>query len=213
MSFTTPDKAKTYLRAHLQGARMFKALEAMDICLEYHNGMRRDGVTPEWFHQFSIVLYLTTLEPWFSQVVPGAAAEDIYCIAFLHDVVEDYKYPLETIRTKFGSNIANAVELISKENTGTGFKKTNEDYYAAMGNNPYAAIVKGADRMHNFQSMPGVFTPEKQDRYISEAKNLILPMLKAARKKYPSWRPAFENIKHALSMQMTLISNTLEGRK
>lgn len=205
MSFTEPNKAKTYLRSYLQGRRMFKALEAMEICLHYHNGTRKDGVTPEWFHQISIVLYLSTLEHCF-----GDDAEAIYIVAFLHDVVEDYDYPLESIKAIFGEKIMRSVAAISKKHPGTP-KKSTADYYDAIAKDKLASVVKGADRTHNFQSMPGVFTPEKQAAYIAEAKDYILPMLKKARKTYFAFRPAYENIKHMLMMQMTLIENTLEA--
>lgn len=207
MTFTSPDKAKTYLRGHLQGQRMYKALEAMEICLHYHKGFRKDGVTPEWYHQLSIVLYLVTLEHCF-----GDDAESIYIVAFLHDVVEDYDYPLESVQAIFGEKIAKAVALISKQTPGSA-KKSNEAYYNELGKNKLASIVKGADRIHNYQSMPGVFSHEKQRSYIQEGQDFILPMLKKARTRFFDFRSAYENIKHVLLVQMNLITNTLEALK
>lgn len=205
MSFTSPDKAKTYLRGHLQGRRMYNALKAMEICLHYHKGVRKDGTTPEWFHQVSIVLYLSTLEQVFEH-----NAESIYVVAFLHDVVEDYDYPLESVKEIFGAVVMDAVALISKKYPGTPEKST-ADYYATIAKSSLASVVKGADRIHNFQSMPGVFALEKQRAYIEEAKTYILPMLKKARTSYTSYRPAYENIKHMLLMQISLIENTLDA--
>lgn len=211
MSFTSSEKAKTVLRSYLQGKEMFSALEAMEICLKYHNGMRKDGVTPEWHHQFSIVLYLTTLDSTLdSSRRDSYVSEEVYITAFLHDIVEDKNYPLETVNEKFGSRVRDAVELISKTGTfANEINKTNIDYYAAMSNNVIASLVKGADRMHNFQSMTGVFSEEKQEAYILEAETLLLPMLKEARNKFPRYRPAFENIKYVLSMQMMLVTDML----
>lgn len=203
MSFTSPDKAKLYLRSYLQDRKMFKALEAMEICLHYHNGFRKDGVTPEWFHQVSIVLYLSTLEHVFSD-----EAELIYIVAFLHDVVEDYDYPLNSVKTIFGNRICDAVTVISKKYPGV--KKSTSDYYQGLAKNKLGSIVKGADRIHNFQSMPEVFTLEKQQKYMAECKEFILPMLKQARKTYPKYRPVYENLKHLLMLQMYLINLYIE---
>jgi (p)ppGpp synthase/HD superfamily hydrolase len=200
MSFTRSDKAKLHVRSYLEGRKFFRALEAMELCLKYHNGLRKDGVTPEWFHQFSIVMYLMTLED--ALVTLDSDAEAFYIVAFLHDIVEDYDYPLETVAEKFGGHIAKAVELISKK---YGYRKTNSDYYKAMSINFLASVVKGADRIHNFQTMIGVFTHEKQESYMDDCRENILPMLKLARKAFPILRPVYENLKHMLTMQMMLI--------
>jgi len=204
MSFTEPYKAKTYFKGQLQGKCMFNALKAMEICFKYHKGFRKDGTTPEWFHQLSIALYLSTLEGSLGQY-----EEDLYVVAFLHDVVEDYDYPLQAVEDDFGSVVMRAVAAISKKNSDI-FKKSPPDYYNDISGNTLASIVKGADRIHNFQSMSGVFTAEKQLSYIEEAKTYILPMLKQARNSYPVLRPAYENIKHVLMMQMALINGTLK---
>ena len=62
MSFTEPLKAKTFLAGHFSGTRVTHALE---LVYQYHNGVRKDGVTPEWFHQLSILMYLMTMESSF----------------------------------------------------------------------------------------------------------------------------------------------------
>jgi hypothetical protein len=61
--------------------------------------------------------------------------------------------------------------------TFRGILKPKELLYAAMANDPIASLVKGCDRMHNFQSMPGVFTIPKQVEYLAEGEEDILPML------------------------------------
>lgn len=208
MSFATADKAKLYVRSYLEGRKFFRALEAMELCLKYHNGTRKDGITPEWLHQFSIVMYLMTMEATLAaEMVEPADVENFYIVVFLHDIVEDYDFPLDTIREKFGIRVEKAVSLISKKGVfAGGGKKSTADYYASMSNNYLASIAKGADRIHNFQTMLGVFTPDKQEKYMDECVDHILPMLKQARKKFPALRPVYENIKHMLRMQIMLIT-------
>ncbi len=77
-----------------------------------------------------------------------------------------------------------------------------------MATDPIASIGKGGDRMHNLQSMIGVFTKDKQKNYVTEAENKIIPMLKLARRNFPQQELAYENIKLVLNTQMQLIKAT-----
>lgn len=74
-------------------------------------------------------------------------------------------------------------------------------------------MVKGADRIHNQQSMVGVFTLDKQSAYISETKDLVLPMLKRARKRFTTQEAVYENEKLLLMNQNSLINNIHESLK
>jgi len=65
--------------------------------------------------------------------------------------------------------------------------------------------VKGADRIHNVQTMLGVFDLAKQQEYIHETEEYILPTLKEARRRFPHQEPAYENIKHMLQSQIELL--------
>lgn len=54
-------KREISLRYFLQGAEYFLALEAMQFAQQYHRGVRKDGVTPEFDHQISIAHFVRTL--------------------------------------------------------------------------------------------------------------------------------------------------------
>lgn len=125
-------------------------------------------------------------------------------MARLHDVVEDYNVSVSEIRLKFGGAVADAVNALSKNSDG--FKKAEGDYYHIIGTNPIASVVKDADRVNNVQTMLGVFSKEKQRSYIAESKNLVLPMLKVARRKFPAQEAVYENTKHILVSQLSIIS-------
>lgn len=192
------------LKAWVLGKEYFKAAEALEFAKKYHTGMRKDGVTPEFHHQISIGHFARTL--------PALRAQEIVLIVvFLHDLVEDYNVPIETIVARFGKDVANAVLLISKKVDGK--KKSESDYYLAMGSDYIASVVKGCDRIHNFQSMSGVFTCEKQEQYIQECETFILPMLKEARNNFPDQELAYENIKYSLKGQIELLKLTLEAKQ
>jgi hypothetical protein len=53
--------------------------------------------------------------------------------------------------------------------------------------------------------MHGVFTKEKQMRYMGEVKNLLMPMLRRAKRKFPSQAQAFKNLQITLFSQVELI--------
>lgn len=200
------EKRKLVLRQQLIGAGFFDALVAMEFAEKYHTGTRKDGVTPEFDHQVSIALYALTL-PTLRYL------EEVIATIFLHDVREDYGITHSEIVALFpndplkGERIAQAVDRMTK--TFRGEKRGEEELFALMADDPIASIAKGCDRIHNLQSMIGVFSPEKQRAYVAEARNLFLPMLKKARRNFPYQVRAYENIKFVLQSQMELIEAAL----
>jgi (p)ppGpp synthase/HD superfamily hydrolase len=195
------EKQLLVLRSHLIGAKYYNALSAMEFAAKYHTGMRKDGVTHEFSHQTSIALHALTLPDLMFR-------EEVIATIFLHDVREDYGITDTEVRNlfndeKFAERVAQAVERMTKEFRGV--KCDEEELFAIMATDPIASIAKGCDRVHNFQSMVGVFTKTKQQSYIAECKALFFPMLKTARRNFPHQVMAYENIKHTLRSQIELI--------
>ena len=196
------EKRHLVLRQHLIGAGYFHALSAMEFAAKFHKGTRKDGVTPEFDHQISIALFALTL--------PNLRfREAVIATIMLHDVREDYHITDAEIRALFSDDkdfanmVSRAVENMTKE--WRGEKKDEVALFAAMAEDPIASIAKGCDRIHNFQSMVGVFSFSKQKEYISEVHRLFFPMLKSARRNFPAQVMAYENIKHMLKSQIELI--------
>jgi (p)ppGpp synthase/HD superfamily hydrolase len=189
------------LRAHLTGAGYHRALAAMEFAATHHTGFRKDGVTPEFDHQVSIALFALTL--------PNLKfREEVIATIFLHDVREDYHITDAEIRAlfddeDFAERVCRAVENMTKE--WRGAKKNEVALFDAMAEDPIASIAKGCDRIHNIQSMIGVFKIAKQKQYIAEVLELFLPMLKKARRKFTYQALAYENIKHMLLSQIELL--------
>lgn len=203
MTYTDPAKAQCALRYWLHGKEYFTTLEAMEFASQYHTGTRKDGRTPEFHHQISIAMFLRTLEKCLLN------PQDTLTAAILHDVVEDYDVSIAEIKLRFGVTVTDAVGCLSKKIDG--FKKAEADYYNGIANNHIASVVKGADRINNVQTMPGVFSTEKQRSYIEESRDLVLPMLKTARRRFPQQEAAYENIKHMLVSQLNIIDLTLKA--
>ena len=191
------EKMRIAMRYWLHGKGYTSALRAMNFASEHHTGVRKDNITPEFHHQISITSYLRTL--------PGIIAQEFMLAAgFLHDVVEDYDVSIQQIELDFGKEIAKIVELLTKTRNNE-----KQEYYDRMQYCPSASIIKGADRMHNFQTMIEVFDTEKKKEYIKECNEFILPMLKSARYRFPQQEPAYENIKLVLMSQIELITFTI----
>jgi len=191
------DKLSISLRYYLLGRGYFGALKAWDFAQSLHSGFRKDGVTPEFQHQIEIVHYLRTMPN-----IPEP--ELIYTIALLHDTAEDKDVSFDEIAAKFGQEVACHVQTLSKVYRGS-MQIDTKTYYGQIAKHPFTAIVKGADRIHNIGSMVGVFTPQKQLMYVEETLHYVVPMLKTARRSFPEYEAIFENMKHHLNSQLTLI--------
>lgn len=191
-------KREISMRYWLLGRGYHLAVTAMEFAASYHTGTRKDGVTPEFDHQISIAHYVRTLPDLMN-------VEETLCVVFLHDVREDFDVTDAEIRGRFGGTVADAVESMTK--TFRGRKKNTETVFDQIGNDSIASIAKGADRIHNHQTMAGVFSIEKQKQYIEETETYFLPMLKHARRLFPQHEPAYENVKHVLLSQIGLIKS------
>lgn len=193
-------KHLSVMRGWLNGRRYYKAAQALELAKKHHTGLRKDGVTPSFFHQLRIAEYLHTLEGHF--LFP----EETLAVAFLHDLVEDHHDRVSPIDIKnhFGERIYNSVMNITKK---IGINKVPYPvYFERMSQDPIASLVKGADRIDNVQSMQGVFSEQKQKDYCKEVNTYFLPMLKKARRLFPQQVGAYENIKYMLKNQLELIS-------
>jgi len=203
---TKYEKLKITLRYWLLGMAQsnpdyVKCVEALEFACNIHTGVRKDGKTPEFEHQLVITHYMRTLIN--NLLFP---AETI-CASLLHDVCEDYDISYDEIERRFGKKVRDAVERLTK--VYRGVNKSAENYFNEISQCPIASIVKGGDRIHNFQSMVGVFTKEKQESYIKEAEDNIIPALKIARRSFPSQEMAYENIKLMMRSQIELIKHSL----
>lgn len=195
------DKLYIALKFRLKGLGFYDAMRALERAKEIHDGYRKDGKTPEFQHQLEIALYIFTLKD--VEDLEGAII-----VALLHDTDEDYPHRLFTNELQaYGESRARAIRLLNKH--------THDDlgaYFEALCQDSLASLVKGVDRINNFQSMNrGKFTIPKQHKYADEVKNLFLPMLKNARKHFPKQMDAYYNIENMLKCQHELITLFLEA--
>lgn len=193
------DKSIVAIRYWLLAKEYYRALQAMEWAMEHHQGVRKDGITPEISHQLSVVYYLRTI--YHNLLYP----EETFCAAFLHDISEDYNVSIREISNNFGEQVAAAVRLIDRCYSETRIRKDEKSYYLELGKNAISSIVKAADRIHNVQTMIGVFDKMKQRKYVDETNEYVIPMIKKARRLFPQQEPSYENAKHFLKCQIELI--------
>ena len=182
----------------------------MEYASTYHTGFRDDGVTPEFSHQLSIFLYVKTLQPHLMFPV------ETYATIFLHDLPEDYahKHPqarFEAIRIRFGERICNATERLTKKYMGS--KKDSTQYFLEVSECPIASIGKPSDRLKNQGTMKGVFSLEKQIKYIDETDEHYWSMIKRSKRLFPRQEGAYENVKFALKSQTDILKRAIEAEK
>lgn len=175
----------------------YKVLDALEYAAQFHQGRRKDGQTPEFQHQLEIVQYVRTLSNGLMHPVETLAA------GLLHDVAEDYDVGFEELEDRFGKSIAHPVMLLTKKHRG--HQVPADLYFARIAKDPVASVVKGGDRINNLQSMLGVFSLDKQNRYCQETLDYFLPMLKEARRTFARQEPVYENIKLMLKSQLVLL--------
>lgn len=190
------------LRSQLLGAGYSNALIALEKGLKYHKGKRKGG-DPEFSHQVDIALFALTL--------PGIRdMQRLICVILLHDVREDYDIAHEELvswfpEREFAMNVAFSVENMTKI-----FRKIRKDdaqVFAALAEDEYGSLAKLCDRIHNLQSMAGVFTLKRQKEYIEEVNVHFFPMLKAAKRNFPWHTSAYENIKWMITSQVALLKH------
>jgi (p)ppGpp synthase/HD superfamily hydrolase len=180
------------LKYYLYGRNYYTALKALEFARRYHTGTRKDGTTPAFLHQIEIALYITTLKDLKDEALSLTAA-------LLHDVMEDYNISFQEMEGVFGKEITSIVWLLTKKHQGT---------VTELAKDPIASVVKGADRIHNIQTMIGVFSLEKQKKYAEEVQTRFLPMIKEAKRNFPEQSAAYFNIEHMLKSQLALITAT-----
>jgi (p)ppGpp synthase/HD superfamily hydrolase len=191
------EKTRIALYYFMLGRGYHTACRAMSYAESLHNGLRKDKVTPEFAHQVWIANFLRTL-PLSNTILETALA-----VAFLHDTSEDKDVSFAEVARDFGPEVADGVDRMTK--VFRGEKVNQEIYFRRLGETAVSALVKGVDRLHNLSSMVGVFSIEKQRAYIAETRAYHLPMLKVARKRFPEFEAAIENIKQSLNSRIDLI--------
>lgn len=212
MNTTEFDKLKLTIRAQLLGMAQLDesylmCVRALDYASEIHTGFRKDGVTPEFYHQLSLVGFaLTQIRNMrhvaLTQIRNMPHAATIIGTLLLHDTYEDNQHLEDEIRQKFAELIE---YVIRSSKIRRGVKLKTQEYIDEVALCIVCSIVKLIDRLHNLSTMLGVFTEEKLREYVEETEKYYFPMLKKAKRLFPEQNALYELMKSVLHLQLNAI--------
>jgi (p)ppGpp synthase/HD superfamily hydrolase len=148
--------------------------EAMRFAGEKHAGQQVPGTTANYLLHISCVamevLQAHREEPDFD--LPFAII-----VAILHDTLEDTETSPEELEQRFGSQVRDAVQSLTKDGSVTGKKERMADSLKRiLGQPKEVAIVKIADRITNLQEPPDYWTAEKRAAYLEEAGEIAMTL-------------------------------------
>ena len=148
-----------------------KIVAAYEVADEAHSDTKRSSGEPYITHPIAVACILLEF----------CMDTDTLVAALLHDVVEDTDISLETLRKKFGEDVANLVDGVTK--IGQVPLNTKEEQQAenirkilmAMSKDIRVIIIKLADRLHNMRTIM-YRPPEKQRKKALETMNFYAPI-------------------------------------
>ena len=154
-----------------------KYIRALKFAAEAHNGQTVPG---------SDLPYIVHLTMVAMEVIAALAHEDgldgdlaVQC-ALLHDVIEDAGISYEKLAAEFGSEVAQGVLALSKNDDLESKQEQMQDSLLRVKEQPREIwMVKLADRIINLQPPPMHWDAEKIERYREEGRAILNELGKA----------------------------------
>lgn len=148
-----------------------KIRSAYDFSSSLHKGQYRISEEPYIIHPIEVACILANLQ----------ADTDTLCAALLHDILEDTDTKPETIKEKFGEdviNLVNGVTKLSKFSFSSKEERQAENFrkmFLAMAEDIRVIFLKLADRLHNMRTL-NYMTPLKQKEIAEETIEIFAPL-------------------------------------
>ncbi|NEO17030.1 MAG: bifunctional (p)ppGpp synthetase/guanosine-3',5'-bis(diphosphate) 3'-pyrophosphohydrolase [Moorea sp. SIO4G2] len=145
--------------------------EAFKFAYQLHEGQYRKSGEPYIAHPIAVADLLRDLGGNSTMIAAG----------FLHDVVEDTEITPEEIESRFGVEVRNLVEgvtKLSKFNFSSKTERQAENFrrmFLAMAADIRVIVVKLADRLHNMRTLE-YLKPEKQVQIAQETRDIFAPL-------------------------------------
>ena len=161
--------AEHHRQAPPEGVALIAA--AFDFAWQQHQGQQRASGEPYVSHPLAVADLL-----WEIGVSPGVIAA-----GFLHDVVEDCGVTAADIETRFGCEVRELVNGVTKLGGIHFINRTEEQaenlrrMFLAMASDIRVVLVKLADRLHNMRTLTAL-PLEKQERISIETLEIYAPL-------------------------------------
>lgn len=144
---------------------------AYAFIMEKHEGQKRKSGEPYTIHLIWVAYILASLQTGPMTIAAG----------LLHDVMEDCDVSREEMIERFGAEITNLVEGVTKitkmkfKNEADVYAENHRKIYIAMAKDIRVILIKFADRLHNMRTLQ--YMPEhKQKRIAKETLEVYAPI-------------------------------------
>ncbi|HEY4521592.1 MAG TPA: RelA/SpoT family protein [Candidatus Paceibacterota bacterium] len=143
---------------------------AFEFAENAHKDEKRMSGEPYFTHPLAVSLYVASLKLDASAV----------SAALLHDVIENQDIKIETVKKKFGEEVAFLVEAVTKVDSVKykGIEREVEStrkMFLSLAKDIRVVIIKLMDRLHNMETLQ-FQTEEKQKRIANETLELYAPL-------------------------------------
>jgi GTP pyrophosphokinase len=145
--------------------------KAIDFAIEAHGDQRRGSGEPFVTHPIASAQILAELD------IDPVAIE----AALLHDIPEDTEYALSDIEERFGAEVAQLVDGVTKLGKYSTVSLEQQQaenirkMFLAMAEDIRVVLIKLADRLHNMRTLTGL-APEKQLRIARQTLEIYAPL-------------------------------------
>ena len=168
---TYPELERTCER-YLGPAEMTKIADAYSFAAESHRDQRRRSGEPYINHPVEVALILAS---------DLQMDEDVICAALLHDTVEDTPATLEDLEARFGAQVAELVDGVTKltsidvDSTDAKQALNLRKMFLAMSHDIRVVIIKLADRLHNMRTLAAL-PPDRRQFKARETMDVYAPL-------------------------------------
>lgn len=148
-----------------------KLREAYEYAKRMHEGQLRESGEPYITHPLSVATVLVDL----------GMDTDAICAALLHDVVEDTEATYDDVKNKFGLDVANLVDGVTKLDKIKLASKEEQQaenirkIFLSMSKDIRVIIIKLADRLHNMRTL-GFRNGVKRRDVSAETMSIFVPL-------------------------------------
>lgn len=166
------DELLQKLKKNFSEAEFQELKAAYDFSAAAHEGQKRQTGEPYFIHPCAVVNVLVDL---------GFDDVSTLVAAFLHDVLEDTQVTADELEQKFGKEVLELVEGVTKLDKIKFVSAEDEQVenlrkmFFAMAKDYRVIIIKLADRLHNMRTLDAL-KPEKQIKIATQSLKIYAPL-------------------------------------